>query len=72
MGVSGRSTYTRPHVIHMSKTASSGVSFQVGVDINAGLAAELTLQEFHTVTLSLQNSRTPGIGGLLEVVLDTF
>ncbi|CAG06636.1 unnamed protein product [Tetraodon nigroviridis] len=36
----------------------------VSDDTNAGLAAELTLQELHTATLSLQNGKTPGIDGL--------
>ncbi|CAF94291.1 unnamed protein product [Tetraodon nigroviridis] len=36
----------------------------VSEDTNAGLAAEVTLPELHTATLSLQNGRTSGIDGL--------
>ncbi|CAF94462.1 unnamed protein product [Tetraodon nigroviridis] len=37
---------------------------QVSDDTNAGLAAEVTQQELHTATLSLQNGKAPGIDGL--------
>lgn len=32
--------------------------YQVSEDINAGLAAEITLQELHAATLSLQNGKS--------------